>query len=113
MVLEQVHGLPMAVDQDLSEAATTGDAAAHGLRGSFACAPRGRDGRLRYPERGRRKSPPSADDNRTTGSDDVRMSDELTVTRVVLEPAAQAFADATADPPCLFELGLVEGLWIK
>jgi hypothetical protein len=40
------------------------------------------------------------------------MSDKLTVTRV-LEPAAQAFADATADPPCMFELGLGEGLWIK
>jgi len=66
------------------------------------------DGRLCYPERGRRKSPPSADDNRTTGSDDGHKSDQLTVTRV-LEPAAQAFADATADPPCLFELGLVEG----
>jgi acetyl esterase len=99
----------MAVDQDLSEAATTGDAAAQGLRGSFACAPRGRDGRLRYPERGRRKSPPSADDNRTTGSDDERMSDQLTVTPVVLEPAAQAFAEATADPPYLFDLGPVEG----
>jgi acetyl esterase/lipase len=37
------------------------------------------------------------------------MSDQLTVTPVVLEPAAQAFADATADPPYLFELGLVEG----
>jgi hypothetical protein len=35
------------------------------------------------------------------------MSDQLTVTPVVLELAAQAFADATADPPCLFELGLV------
>ena len=38
-----------------------------------------------------------------------RMSDRLTVTTVVLEPAAQAFADATADPPYLFELGLAEG----
>ena len=37
------------------------------------------------------------------------MSDQLTATTVVLEPAAQAFADATADPPYLFELGLVEG----
>jgi acetyl esterase/lipase len=37
------------------------------------------------------------------------MSEQLTVTPVVLEPAAQAFADATADPPYLFELGLVEG----
>ena len=37
------------------------------------------------------------------------MSDQLIVTPVVLEPAAQAFADATADPPYLFELGLVEG----
>jgi hypothetical protein len=62
-----------------------------------------------YAEHGRRKSPPSADDNRTTGSDDGRMSDQLTVTPVVLEPATQAFADATADPPYLFELGLVEG----
>jgi acetyl esterase/lipase len=37
------------------------------------------------------------------------MSNQLTVTPVVLEPAAQAFAEATADPPYLFELGLVEG----
>src|SRR3954462_6478414 len=37
------------------------------------------------------------------------MSDQLTVTPVVLEPAAQAFADATADPPYLFDLGPVEG----
>ncbi len=29
--------------------------------------------------------------------------------RVVLEPAAQAFADATANPPYLFELGPIEG----
>jgi hypothetical protein len=27
------------------------------------------------------------------------MSNQLTVTPVVLEPAAQAFGDATADPP--------------
>ena len=38
-----------------------------------------------------------------------RMSDQLTVTPVVLEPAAQAFAEATADPPYLFDLGPVEG----
>jgi acetyl esterase/lipase len=37
------------------------------------------------------------------------MFNQLTVTRVVLEPAAQAFADATADPPYLFDLGPVEG----
>jgi acetyl esterase/lipase len=37
------------------------------------------------------------------------MSNQLTVTQVVLEPAAQAFADATADPPYLFDLGPVEG----
>jgi acetyl esterase len=37
------------------------------------------------------------------------MSNQLTVTPVVLEPAAQAFAEATADPPYLFDLGLVEG----
>jgi acetyl esterase len=37
------------------------------------------------------------------------MSNQLTVTPVVLEPAAQAFAEATADPPYLFELGPVEG----
>src|SRR3954463_1650346 len=37
------------------------------------------------------------------------MSDQLTVTPVVLEPAAQAFADATAEPPYLFDLGPVEG----
>ena len=30
-------------------------------------------------------------------------------TTVVLEPAAQGFADATADPPYLFDLGPVEG----
>ena len=29
-------------------------------------------------------------------------------TTVVLEPAAQEFADATADPPYLFDLGPVE-----
>ena len=29
--------------------------------------------------------------------------------RIVLEPAAQAFADATANPPYLFDLGAVEG----
>ena len=28
---------------------------------------------------------------------------------IVLEPAARAFADATANPPYLFELGPVEG----
>jgi acetyl esterase len=38
-----------------------------------------------------------------------RMSDQLTVTPVVLEPAAQAFAEATANPPYLFDLGPVEG----
>jgi acetyl esterase len=32
-----------------------------------------------------------------------------TITQVVLEPAAQEFADATADPPYLFDLGPVEG----
>jgi acetyl esterase len=37
------------------------------------------------------------------------MSNQLTVTPVVLEPAAQAFAEATADPPYLFDLGPVEG----
>jgi acetyl esterase/lipase len=37
------------------------------------------------------------------------MSNQLTVTPVVLEPAAQLFADATADPPYLFDLGPVEG----
>ncbi|MFE9747049.1 alpha/beta hydrolase [Saccharothrix saharensis] len=31
------------------------------------------------------------------------------MTKPVLEPAAQAFADATADPPYLFDLGPVEG----
>ena len=30
-------------------------------------------------------------------------------TSVVLEPAAQAFADATADPPYLYDLGPIEG----
>ena len=37
------------------------------------------------------------------------MSDQLNVTPVVLEPAAQAFAEATADPPYLFDLGPIEG----
>ena len=37
------------------------------------------------------------------------MSDQLTVTPVVLEPAAQAFTEATADPPYLFDLGPIEG----
>jgi acetyl esterase len=37
------------------------------------------------------------------------MSDQLTVTPVVLEPVAQAFAAATADPPYLYDLGPVEG----
>jgi acetyl esterase len=32
-----------------------------------------------------------------------------TITQVVLEPAAQEFADATANPPYLFDLGPVEG----
>ena len=32
-----------------------------------------------------------------------------TVGPVVLEPAAQEFADATSDPPYLFDLGAVEG----
>ena len=38
-----------------------------------------------------------------------RMSDQVAVTPVLLEPAAQAFAEATADPPYLFDLGPVEG----
>ncbi len=37
------------------------------------------------------------------------MSDQLNVTPVVLEPAAQAFTEATADPPYLFDLGPIEG----
>jgi acetyl esterase/lipase len=32
-----------------------------------------------------------------------------TITQVVLEPAAQEFADATASPPYLFDLGPIEG----
>ncbi|MEU5319135.1 esterase, partial [Streptomyces sp. NPDC021056] len=36
------------------------------------------------------------------------MSDQ-TGTRPVLEPAAQAFVEATANPPYLFDLGPVEG----
>jgi acetyl esterase/lipase len=32
-----------------------------------------------------------------------------TATRLVLEPAAQAFADATADPPYLFEMPIEDG----
>jgi hypothetical protein len=31
-------------------------------------------------------------------------------TRVVLEPAAQEFAEATANPPYLFDFGPVDGL---
>jgi acetyl esterase/lipase len=34
---------------------------------------------------------------------------EFTQTKPVLEPAAQAFVEATADPPYLFELGPIEG----
>ena len=37
------------------------------------------------------------------------MSSATTVTPVVLEPAAQEFANATANPPYLFDLGPVEG----
>jgi acetyl esterase/lipase len=37
------------------------------------------------------------------------MSSATTVRPVVLEPAAQEFADATANPPYLFDLGPVEG----
>ena len=33
----------------------------------------------------------------------------ITTPTIVLEPAAQAFADATANPPYLFDLGAVEG----
>src|SRR5690349_12897105 len=32
-----------------------------------------------------------------------------TITQAVLEPAAQEFADATANPPYLFDLGPIEG----
>src|SRR5919106_3985489 len=46
------------------------------------------------------KSPPR-------GRKDQQMT--TTQTTVVLEPAAQEFADATADPPYLFDLGPVEG----
>ncbi|MGW3020846.1 esterase, partial [Streptomyces longwoodensis] len=34
---------------------------------------------------------------------------DSTAPRPVLEPAAQAFAEATANPPYLFDLGPVEG----
>ncbi|MFG1670290.1 alpha/beta hydrolase [Streptomyces sp. Y7] len=37
------------------------------------------------------------------------MTDSATPARPVLEPAAQAFAEATANPPYLFDLGPVEG----
>lgn len=37
------------------------------------------------------------------------MSNVATAPAVVLEPAAQEFADATADPPFLFDLGPIEG----
>src|SRR5947209_20070825 len=33
----------------------------------------------------------------------------MTTTKPVLEPEAQAFADATANPPYLFDLGPIEG----
>ena len=32
-----------------------------------------------------------------------------TTAQVPLEPAAREFAEATASPPCLFDLGPVEG----
>ena len=37
------------------------------------------------------------------------MSAGTTVAPVALEPAAQQFAEATANPPCLFDLGPAEG----
>ncbi|MEU5257091.1 esterase, partial [Streptomyces longwoodensis] len=37
------------------------------------------------------------------------MSDVVEPVQPVLEPAAQAFAEATANPPYLFDLGPVEG----
>ncbi|MEU5324393.1 esterase, partial [Streptomyces sp. NPDC021056] len=37
------------------------------------------------------------------------MSDALEPVQPVLEPAAAAFAEATANPPYLFDLGPVEG----
>src|SRR5690349_5170900 len=38
-----------------------------------------------------------------------RRSQMSTTTQVVLEPAAQEFVDATANPPYLFDLGPIEG----
>ena len=40
---------------------------------------------------------------------DARIDTGITPVRPVLEPAAQAFAEATANPPYLFDLGPVEG----
>ncbi|MET9119359.1 esterase, partial [Streptomyces longwoodensis] len=37
------------------------------------------------------------------------MSDVVEPVQPVLEPAARAFAEATANPPYLFDLGPVEG----
>ena len=37
------------------------------------------------------------------------MSAVTTVAPVVLEPAAQEFADATANPPYLYDLGPIRG----
>jgi acetyl esterase/lipase len=45
---------------------------------------------------------------RGTGSKEIAMTD-ATGPRPVLEPAAQAFAEATANPPYLFDLGPAEG----
>jgi len=46
---------------------------------------------------------------RRTAADPPRRTQMSTTTRVVLEPAAHEFADATANPPYLFDLGPVEG----
>ncbi|MFI5677393.1 esterase, partial [Streptomyces cellulosae] len=48
---------------------------------------------------------PPAGGHRGTRSEEIAM----TGTRPVLEPAAQAFVEATANPPYLFELSPAEG----
>ncbi|MEV6180972.1 esterase, partial [Streptomyces sp. NPDC052016] len=45
---------------------------------------------------------------RGTRTQEVAMTD-TTAARPVLEPAAQSFAEATANPPYLFDLGPTEG----
>jgi acetyl esterase/lipase len=55
----------------------------------------------------RSRRTPSAEPARGTRSEEITMTDSAA--RPVLEPAAQAFAEATANPPYLFDLGPAEG----